>query len=140
MLLPGVLFVAFLATCWLFCLADAMLTPAAAYRGLPKGAWIGIIAATFVAGAIAWLAVRRSQRRRSWAATPWRTGMRTRPYDASVWYRDWMPADGAVTRHPAGRYRKMTVAGRTLPKGPDDDPAFLRELDHRIHGTTGDDH
>ena len=141
MMLPGVLFVVFLAACWLFCLADAMLTPAAAYRGLPKGAWIGIIAVTFVAGAIAWLAVRRTQRRRSWAIAPRRTMMLTRPHDTGVWwYRDWTSADEAVARHPAGRSRKMTAADRTPPKGPDDDPAFLRELDHRIHGTTGDDH
>jgi hypothetical protein len=140
MLLPGVLFVAFLAACWLFCLADAMLTPAAAYHGLPKGAWIGIIAVTFVAGAIAWLAVRRTLRRRSWVIAPREAMMLTRPHDTDVsWYRDRMPTDGAVARHPAGRSRKMTAADRTPPKGPDDDPDFLRELDQRIHGTTGDD-
>lgn len=138
--LSGVLFVAFLTACWLFCLADAMLTPAAAYRGLPKGAWIGIIAVTFVAGAIAWLAVRWSQHRRLWATTPRGAEMLTRPHDGSVWYRDWTPADEAVAQHPAGRYRKTTVTGWTPPKGPDDDLAFLRELDRRIHGTTGDDH
>lgn len=141
MLLPAVLFVAFLAACWLFCLADAMLTPAAAYRGLTKGAWIGIIAVTFMAGAIAWLAVRRAQHRRSWAITPRGVMMLTRPHDAGIWwYRDWILADGAVTRHPAGRSRKMAAADWTPCKGPDDDPAFLRELDRRIHGTTGDDH
>lgn len=141
MLLPGVLFVAFLTACWLFCLADAMLMPAVAYRGLPKGAWIGIIAVTFVAGAIAWLTVRWAQHRRSWAIVPRGAMMLTRPHDTEAWwYRDWTSADGAVARHPAGRSRKMTAADWTPPKGPDDDLAFLRELDHRIHGTTGDDH
>jgi hypothetical protein len=140
MLLSGVLFVAFLVACWLFCLAEAILTPATAYRGLPKGAWIGIIAVTFVAGAIAWLAVRRTQRGRSWAIGPRRTMTLTRPYDTGIWYRDWTSADEAVARHPAGRSRKMTAAGWIPPRGPDDDLAFLRELDRRIHGTTGDDH
>jgi hypothetical protein len=140
MLLPGVLFVAFLAACWLFCLADAILTPAVVYRGLPKNAWIGIIAVTFVAGAVAWLALRWTQRRRSQAVIR-RGAALTRPHDTDVWwYRNWAPADGAVARHPAGRSRKMTATDWTPPKGPDDDPAFLRELDHRIHGTTGDDH
>jgi hypothetical protein len=141
MLVSGALLVAFLAACWLFCLADAMLTPAVAYRGLPKGAWICIIAVTFVAGAVAWLAVRRTQRRRSWATAPRGAVTLTQPHDADVWwYRDWTSADEAVARHPAGRSRKMIAADWVPPKGPDDDPAFLRELDHRIHGTTGDDH
>lgn len=136
MLLSGVLFAAFLAACWLFCLADAMLTPAAAYRGLPKGAWIGIIAVTFVAGAVAWLFARRAQRRRSWVIAPRGAMM----LDTGVWYSDWTLPDGAVARHPAGRSRKITEADWIPPKGPDDDPAFLRELDRRIHGTTGDDY
>jgi hypothetical protein len=142
MLLSGVLFVAFLTACWLFCLVDAILTPTVAYRGLPKGAWISIITVTFVAGAIAWLAVRRARRRRrSWVIAPREAMMLTRPHDTGVWwYRDWTPTGGAVARHPAGRSRKMIAADWTPPKGPDDDPAFLRELDRRIHGTRGDDH
>lgn len=141
MLLSGVLFVAFLTACWLFCLADAMLTPTAAYRGLPKGAWIGIIAVTFVAGAIAWLAVHRAQRGRSWTIAPRGAMTLTRPHGTGAWwYRDCTLADEAVARHPAGRSRKMAAVGWTPRKGPDDDPAFLRELDRRIHGTTGDDH
>jgi hypothetical protein len=112
MLLPSVLFVLFLAACWLYCLADAALTPAAAFRGLPKAAWIGIIAVTFIAGAIAWLASRGPRYPRSWAATD----MLTRPHEGGMpLYPHWMP-----------------------PKGPDDDPEFLRELDRRIHGTSAD--
>jgi hypothetical protein len=138
MVVSGVLVVALLATCWLFCLADAVLTPAAAYRGLPKGAWIGIIAVTFAAGAIAWLAVRWSQRRRPWVTTPRGARMLTRPHDTGIWYLDWAPADGTIARHVAGRYRKITAARWGLPMGPDDDPEFLRELDRRIKGTSAD--
>lgn len=61
MLLSGVLFVLFLAGCWLYCLTDAALTPAAEFRGLTKEAWIFIIATTFVVGAIAWLVARGSR-------------------------------------------------------------------------------
>lgn len=61
MLLSGVLFVLFLAGCWLYCLTDAALTPAAEFRGLTKEAWLFIIATTFVVGAIAWLVARGSR-------------------------------------------------------------------------------
>ena len=49
MLLSGVLFVLFLAGCWLYCLTDAALTPAVEYRGLSKSTWICIISAMNVA-------------------------------------------------------------------------------------------
>ena len=62
MFLSGVLFVLFLAGCWLYCLTDAALTPARSFRGLPKRAWIIIIAATFIVGAIAWIFSRRPWR------------------------------------------------------------------------------
>ncbi len=139
MLLSGVLFVLFLAGCWLYCLTDAALTPAAEYRGLPKAAWIGIIAATFIAGAIAWLITRRSWRTRSWAAAQVGRTTLASPGDASAtWYSHWTAADAAVARHPAGRSRKEAPGGWTVPRGPDDDPAFLRLLDQRIHGTSAD--
>ena len=84
MLLSAVLFVLFLAGCWLYCLTDAALTPAAEYRGLSKAAWISIISATFIAGGLAWLIARRSRRSRSWVA---------------------------VATHPAGRTRKHIPQG-----------------------------
>jgi hypothetical protein len=144
MLLSGVLFVLFLAGCWLYCLADAALTPAADFRGLSKAAWVGVIATTFIAGAIAWLITRRSWRTRSWTTdhishatfpAPGFTG----PGDTDViWYAHWTGADEAVARHPAGRSKHTTQGGLAAPKGPDDDPEFLRLLDHRIRGTSAD--
>jgi len=172
MLLSGVLFVLFLAGCWLYCLTDAALTPAAEYRGLPKAAWIGIIAATFIVGAIAWLVARRAARTQSWATgyvgrativDPADTDPAWYPYWVSAdladadtdpnWYPHWVAADladsagadlpdadaadAAVARHPAGRFKKAR-GGRPIPKGPDDDPEFLRQLDSRIRGTSSD--
>jgi hypothetical protein len=117
MMLTGVLFVLFLGGCWLYSLTDAALTPAVAYRGLPKAAWVSIIAATFILGAVAWLAAR-SRDRRSWAcAGP----------------MDWLAAEASLARHPAGRYRRTSI--RTPAKGPDDDPDFLHHLDRIIRGT-----
>ncbi len=58
MLLSGALFALFMTGFWLYCLTDAILTPAPECRGLPKPAWVVIIALTFIGGAIAWLIVR----------------------------------------------------------------------------------
>ena len=58
MLLSGALFALFMAGFWLYCLTDAILTPAPECRGLPKPGWVAIIAVTFIGGAIAWLIVR----------------------------------------------------------------------------------
>jgi hypothetical protein len=158
MLLSGVLFVLFLDGCWLYCLADAALTPAEEFRGLSKITWLCIIVATFIVGAIAWLIARRSWRARSWAAS-----QGTRPASPTssdtdpAWFANWMAFDGtdgtgtdgtgadgagatdaAVARHPAGRSKKPAQEGWIAPKGPDDDVEFLRLLDRRIHGTSPD--
>jgi len=54
------------------------------------------------------------------------------PGDDSFRADRWTDADDAVARHPAGRAR---VAG-ARPKGPDDDPEFLRALDRAIRGNS----
>jgi hypothetical protein len=135
MLLSGVLFVLFLAGCWLYCLTDAALTPAREFQRLTKATWIAIIAATFIAGAIAWLVARRS-----WRARPLpdsHPGLLTLVgNDDDAWPMRWTAADDAIARHPAGRSRNP--ADGLAPKGPDDDPDFLRQLDQRISGTSAD--
>jgi hypothetical protein len=128
MLLSGVLFVLFLAGCWLYCLTDAALTPAVEYRGLSKSTWICIISATFVAGALAWLIARRSRRSKSWVTA-----------DAGcTWYSPWATADATVARHPAARAKQPSRGRPHLLRGPDDDQEFLRQLDRRIRGTSAD--
>jgi len=134
MLLASALFALFLGGFWLYCLTDAILTPASECRGMPKPAWIAVITVTFIGGAVAWLIVRQ----------PVRVG--TSLLDtATEWDRDdiiededfpesqlWTDADDAVARHPAGRARSDSSRG---PKGPDDDPDFLRALDQAIRGS-----
>jgi hypothetical protein len=127
MLLSGVLFVLFLAGCWLYCLTDAALTPAVEYRGLSKSTWICIISATFIAGALAWLIARRSRRSKSWVTA-----------SAGTWYSPWATADAGVARHPAARAEQPSRDRQHVPRGPDDDPEFLRQLDRRIRGTSAD--
>jgi hypothetical protein len=127
MFLSGVLFVLFLAGCWLYCLTDAVLTPASEFPGLRKTAWVAIIAVTFIAGAITWMIVRKP-----WRARHWQLAEATHPA-LNGFYRP-MPADdaflaaAALARHPATRSKNTAPA----PIGPDDDPEVLRQLAERI--------
>src|SRR6266700_3966979 len=57
------------------------------------------------------------------------------PADGHFRTGQWTDADEAVARHPAGRARAAGT-GRTAPKGPDDDPEFLRALDRAIRGNS----
>jgi hypothetical protein len=133
MLLSGALFALFMTGIWLYCLTDAILTPVGEFRGLSKPAWIAIIAVTFLAGALAWLVARRplrtSHRKLALAHRRGRDGFDEDGYLASS---RWTDADDAVARHPAGR----AMAGDPLPvpRGPDDDPEFLRALSRAING------
>jgi hypothetical protein len=116
------LFILFLTGCWLYCLTDVTLTPAVAFRGRSKGTWFVIVALTFTVGAIAWLVARR--------------GMRVRVVvrGNEHGYR-WAASDDAVARHPAAQSRDLNLDLDVLaPRGPDDDPDFLAELDRLIHG------
>src|SRR6266536_150079 len=62
MLLSGALLALFMMGFWLYCLTDAILTPASEFRGMPKPAWITVITLTFIGGAVAWLIVREPVR------------------------------------------------------------------------------
>jgi hypothetical protein len=131
MLLSGALFALFMMGFWLYCLTDAILTPAGEFRGMPKPAWIAVITVTFIGGAVAWLIVREPlcSPASSLASPPHRD-------DAGGRYlrrRRWTDADDAVARHPAGRARTPAT---TAPRGPDDDPEFLRALDRAIRGNS----
>ncbi len=157
MLLSGALFALFMMGFWLYCLTDAILTPPPECRGLPKPAWIAVIALTFIGGAMAWLIVREPLRDPS-GETP--SGLRPSggtvagrqarwdpdaPGDLadpdSGYFRSqrWTAADDAVARHPAGRSRGAGTGprnGHGVPTGPDDDPEFLRALDRVIRGNS----
>ena len=141
MFLSGVLFVLFLAGCWLYCLTDAVLTPVTEFPGLRKRSWVAVIAVTFIAGALAWLITRKSRRARhrqiTWIGHPSLgdydgTGVRWYPQPPA---RSGTPlADAALARHPASQPRKPGQPRGITPLGPDDDPEFLRQLAQRIRG------
>jgi hypothetical protein len=161
MLLASALVALFLGGFWLYCLTDAILTPASECRGMQKPAWIAVIVATFIGGAVAWLIVRQPMRTYITGGSrppgpPRQAGgnrlpgppshVRLARWDDGVDSLDeefysgsqlWTDADDAVARHPAGRARAADTT--RLPKGPDDDPEFLRALDRVIRGTFGAD-
>ena len=131
MLLSGALFALFMMGFWLYCLTDAILTPASEFRGMPKPAWIAVIALTFIGGAVAWLIVREPLRSPASPLAP-----APHPDDPGARYfrrERWTDADDAVARHPAGRAR---ISAATATTGPDDDPEFLRALDRAIRGNS----
>jgi hypothetical protein len=132
MLLSGALFALFMTGIWLYCLTDVALTPIRDFRGLSKPAWIAIIAVTFIAGGLAWLVARRLLRRASRGPVPWRgrDGFDEEGYLPSS---RWTDEDDAVARHPAGR-AVAAADPLAVPRGPDDDPEFLRMLSRAIEG------
>jgi hypothetical protein len=125
MLLSAALLALFMTGFWLYCLTDAILTPAPECRGLSKQAWVTVIAVTFVGGAFAWLMVRRPTRDSARVVTS-----APRPDEGEDESQRWTDADDAAMRHPAGRGK---VTGHlAAPKGPDDDPEFLCALGQAI--------
>jgi Phospholipase_D-nuclease N-terminal len=126
MLLSGALLALFMMGFWLYCLTDAILTPAAECRGMAKQAWIVVITLTFIGGAVAWLIIREPLRS---PAAPLASALH--PGDHYFRSRRWTGADDALARHPAGRARSAAA-----PRGPDDDSEFLRALDRAIRGNS----
>jgi len=138
MLLSGALLALFMTGFWLYCLTDAVLTPASECRGMSKSAWIVVITVTFIGGAIAWLIVRQRVRSSSGMLAPMPRWDPDRAGDLGADYfrtERWTDEDEAVARHSAGRAR-VADTGRSAPKGPDDDPEFLRALDRAIRGNS----
>ncbi|MGI5165458.1 PLD nuclease N-terminal domain-containing protein [Spirillospora sp. CA-253888] len=89
---------------WLFCLFDILTTDERDVRYLPKVGWLLVTLLFMLAGSVLWLLLGR-------------------PRGAAR-----VPADGPVEE--TGPQAPRPPA----PKGPDDDPEFLRDLDRRIHG------
>src|ERR1700689_3847495 len=129
MLLPGALFALFMTGFWLYCLTDAILTPAPDCRGLSKRVWVAVIALTFVAGAFAWLIARRPAHDPARVLTRVPDDSDDQADDASEG-SSWTDADDAAARHPAGRGR-LSGPG-SVPQAPDHHKKFLDAPDKPI--------
>src|SRR4029078_10836174 len=101
MLLSGALLALFMMGFWLYCLTDAILTPASEFRGMPKPAWIAVIARPFIGGAVAWLIVREPLRS---PAAPLESAPR--------------PDDPGNRYFRRGRWTDPDHAGEPQPAGP----------------------
>lgn len=89
---------------WLYCLFDVLGTAEDDMRLLPKFGWLLVVLLGFWVGAVMWVLFGRP---RSAPARPSRPGRRR----------------GGPDRPPP-----------SPPRGPDDDPDFLRNLDRKIKG------
>lgn len=124
--MPLVWFLFFLLS--LYCLLDVAMSDPKQVRNLPKIAWLLIVLFIFGLGAVAWLLGGR----------PEGSGLTPGGAPSGV------DRAGPVRRKDAGRSSfdqppsRPSGGGRTRPKGPDDDPEFLRKLDERLRRDGGD--
>jgi hypothetical protein len=91
-----------------YCLIDCIQTDSAAVRNLPKPVWVLLIILLPLFGGVGWLLAGRPERGATTPATrgSWPT-----------------PSSGA----------SPTYRPSAAPKGPDDDPDFLRSLREKDH-------
>jgi hypothetical protein len=109
------------------CMLDITMTPDSEFTVMSKGTWLFVAGAFWIFGSVAWLVFGR----------PRRPSMR---YRTGHYYGNRYGARDALMRHPATQaavgYAEpgSAVAGLAprRPRGPDDDPDFLLELERRI--------
>jgi hypothetical protein len=102
----------------LYCILDVALTSDDRVRNLPKLAWLLLVVLVPVVGGVVWLVAGRPA---SNGRTPGGHGSLPRP---------------GASAHPANRPRRAPGSGSPrpsrAPRGPDDDPEFIKQLERRI--------
>jgi hypothetical protein len=104
--MPSVILGLALLAFWLYCLFDVITTREESVRNLPKILWLMVIVLLPVIGGMAWFLLGRPR-----AVTVEQVG-------------DQIVHPSQLGRTPPG----------SAPRGPDDDPEFLRSLNRRIRG------
>ncbi|HSK24189.1 MAG TPA: PLDc N-terminal domain-containing protein [Egicoccus sp.] len=104
-----------------YCLLDVVLTDEHEVRNLPKLAWVLLVVLLWGIGGMVWLLAGRPTRQ---GAAPGGGGA-TAPFGTPGPRRQ--PGN-----HPVGRDRPASPPPSRAPRGPDDDPDFLRRLDERL--------
>ncbi len=103
--MPSVVIGLALLAFWLYCLFDVITTPDQAVRNLPKVLWVLIVVLLVDLGGLFWLLLGRP-----------------------------LAAAGAV-REPKETFGPLASRGGQrgpAPRGPEDDPEFLRHLERRL--------
>ncbi|MGI5485290.1 PLD nuclease N-terminal domain-containing protein [Microtetraspora malaysiensis] len=104
--MPSVILGLALLAFWLYCLFDVITTPEDAARNLPKLLWVLIVLFLAALGGVFWLALGR-------------------PRSGDAVLGGAMPSGG---RDETWQRPPRAEA----PRGPDDDPEFLRALERRL--------
>jgi hypothetical protein len=104
--MPSVIIGLALLAFWLYCLFDVITSPEQEVRRLPKVLWVVIVVLLAALGGLLWVLLGRPRPKGSITGN----------------YRGYGP--------PAERPQPMPRA--EAPRGPDDDPDFLRSLDRRL--------
>jgi hypothetical protein len=136
MLLLGALFALFIAGFWVYCVVDVVLTPRDECRRLPKAAWAVVVAGLPVIGSVVWLAAGRPAQPAVAPPTvpPPASGSGGTGEDGGPPGNERpRPADEPGAQD-ASRLRRPGPDRAVPPRGPDDDPDFLRSLDRALHG------
>jgi hypothetical protein len=117
----------------LYALLDVLLTDPAEQRALPKPVWVLVVLLAPVAGPVAWFVLGRPPRtgRRAGGAAP--ASSRPDGDDPRRDHPSWGTAPQDRTRRDTGEPRAQGGRRpRKAPRGPDDDPEFLRALEERL--------
>jgi hypothetical protein len=139
MLLLGVLFAVITVGFVVPCLIDAARTPPQEYGRLSREAWLVIIGGFWVLGAAVWLMAGKPRRGRPAPPPPPRAAYRPRGhgrYQARHRHPAWRPVQPEYA--PLDMPGELSSPADQLPRGPDDDPEFLMELERRIREARGD--
>jgi hypothetical protein len=105
----------------LYCVLDVALTSEAEIRNLPKLVWLVLVVLVPIIGGVAWIVAGRPA-----------THGRAPGGDRSA-------AGFGPGRHPSGQGRATSQGtrpgasrGPRAPRGPDDDPEFIKQLERRL--------
>ncbi|MFI6906757.1 PLDc N-terminal domain-containing protein [Nonomuraea sp. NPDC050394] len=102
--MAGVLVTLTVLAFWLYSLFDVITTPEDEVRNVPKTLWVLVIILVPVVGGLLWFLLGRPVR------------------------------GGAAEDGPPRMPRRPAPPRQDPPKGPEDDPEFLRDLDKRMRG------
>jgi hypothetical protein len=117
----------------LYAVLDVALSDAAEQRVLPKAAWLATVLVLPFVGPLAWFVLGRPPTKGPATGGSGSASSRPAGDDARRDHPSWGTARPSRTRRAPDPPRPQGGRGvRRAPRGPDDDPEFLRALDERL--------